>query len=171
MTSNNRARTREIRAQMAASGEKYTTVARQSRPASNLRAVCFGCHKDIPAGGGVIHVLHADIAWRERALASVRERRESRVRDGEIRVTASMFTADEMVAEALRKAEWQVHCDDCNPHNSDGCSGCYWFAVERCFTWAQLTEWTVHLSEKSWLRETDWMGHCTRRSAFPGRRV
>lgn len=58
-------------------------------------------------------------------------------------------------------AKWHVHCDACNPHEDEYepgvyCGGCYWFAVDRCRTWAQLIDWTAHLSEKDWLRSTNW---------------
>ncbi|GAA2580983.1 hypothetical protein GCM10010399_08440 [Dactylosporangium fulvum] len=161
MSSNNRARSRAIRGRMAASGEKYTTaaaaVARPPRPANHLRAVCFGCRKDIAAGNGVIHVSYDEIERVERARAAAEEQRLAKASsEGGTRVAADLVTAKELLAASMA-AEWQVHCDDCNPHNADGCGACYWFEVERCSTWAQLVEWTAQLAEKSWLPATNWM--------------
>ena len=54
MSSNKRARTRAIRAEMATSGESYSRAARAAttRAARHLRAVCFTCRKDIADGTG-----------------------------------------------------------------------------------------------------------------------
>ena len=147
---------------MAASGEKYTTaaaaVARPPRPAPHFRAVCFGCRKDIAAGNGVIHVSYDEIERVERARGAVKEQRLAKASaEGRTSTPADLVTAEELLAASMA-AGWQVHCDDCNPHNADGCGGCYWFEVERCLTWAQLVDWTAHLAEKSWLEATDWMG-------------
>ena len=56
MSSNKRARTRAIRAEMATSGESYSRAAdaATTRAARHLRAVCFTCRKDIADGNGVI---------------------------------------------------------------------------------------------------------------------
>ncbi|MFL6127115.1 hypothetical protein [Actinophytocola sp.] len=153
MSSDNRARTRAIREQMAASGENYTRAAHTVpvSPARNLRAVCFTCQRDVPAGEGVIHISHREVRQAEQAQTVARARVTKADEEG------TPFTAADLLAES-QEARWQVHCDDCNPHRDDGCAGCYWFAVERCSTWAQLVDWTVHLSEKEWvLSATDWM--------------
>jgi hypothetical protein len=159
MSSNNRARTRAIRAEMATSGKNYTRAVHSVviRPANNLRAVCFTCCSDIPAGGGVIHISHNEVFRAEQANAAARERRSARAAaEGRTGFAAEIVSLDELRDEH-REAQWQVHCDGCNPHRADGCAGCYWFAVERCSTWAQLVHWTAHLSEKEWLAATNWM--------------
>jgi hypothetical protein len=158
MPSNNRARTRAIRAAMAESGTNYTRAANAVvRPARHLRAVCFTCRQDIPAGGGVVHISHADVYRIERANAAARDARLARVAaEGRNDFEAEIIDFDELRAEH-QEAEWQVHCDGCNPHRDDGCAGCYWFAVERCATWAQLVHWSAHLLEKDWVRATNWL--------------
>jgi hypothetical protein len=60
---------------------------------------------------------------------------------------------------APSRAQWAVHCDDCNPHSAgDGtyCNGCYWFDANRCRTWEQVASWTSHLMEKDWFQATNW---------------
>ena len=161
MSSDNRARTRAIRAEMATSGDSYTRAARTApvRTGRNLRAVCFTCRRDIPARGGVIHISHRDVQQVEQAQAAARERRLARAAaEGRTGIEAeTTFTFVDLM-DRPEPASWQVHCDDCNPHNDDDCSNCYWINVERCSTWAQLVEWTVHLSEKEWvLTATNWM--------------
>lgn len=141
MTSN-RARTRTIRAEMAETGDSYTRSARavSHKQARRLRAVCFSCRRDIPAGGGVIHIRHDEVYAVERANRAARERRLARAAaEGKTDLKADILTLEEL-DEENQQALWHVHCDACNPHQ-DHCGGCYWFETERCQTWAQL----VHL--------------------------
>lgn len=160
MPSNNRARTRAIRAEMVASGENYTRAAHTAatRSAGNLRAVCFTCREDIPPGGGVIHISHHEVDQVLQARAAVRERQAAKAAaEGRTGLAAQVLTLNELL-EGPEDARWQVHCDACNPHRDEGCAGCYWFGIQRCSTWAQLVEWTVHLSEKDWVHAaTNWM--------------
>jgi hypothetical protein len=154
MSSDDRARKRAVRNAMAESGANYTRAARASRqrPAGNLRAVCFACRKDIAPGGGVIHIAMNEVMRVEQAQTAEREMLRTKAADG----IPPIVTVAELRAQPVEVA-WQVHCDSCNPHRPGGCAGCYWFAVERCSTWAQLVHWTAHLSEKGWLSATDWM--------------
>jgi hypothetical protein len=161
MSSDKRARTRAIRAEMASSGANYSRAARTAglHRGRNLRAVCFTCHKDIPPGGGVIHIRHREVYLVEKAQRDAKERRASRAAaEGRTGIAAEMLTGEDFLDWPAPVA-WQVHCDDCNPHkDDDDCEGCYWFGVERCSTWSQLVEWTAHLSEKEWvLAATNWM--------------
>lgn len=159
MSSNNRARTRAVRTVMAESGENFTRAANSVtvKPARHLRAVCFTCNKDIPAGGGIIHISHYEVHQAERANLAAREARQARaVAEGRTGIEAEMVTFDELLEEH-NEALWQVHCDGCNPHRDTGCQGCYWFAVERCTTWAQLVHWTAHLLKKDWVATTNWL--------------
>lgn len=168
MSSNNhgnRARSRAIRAEMSATGDSYTRTARTStptRPGHNLRAVCFECREDVPARGGVIHVLQREVSQFERDLIAARERRVARAgAEDRPDIEAETYTWANLM-DLPSRVGWQVHCDACNPHTDPGtgtaCEGCYWFGVERCATWAQLVDWTAHLAEKGWVLEaTNWM--------------
>jgi hypothetical protein len=160
MSSKNRAHTRAIRAAMAETGTNYTRAANAAaRPARHLRAVCMSCRKDIPAGGGVVHIAHAEVHRIEKANAAAREARLARVvAEGRTGIEAEIVSVEELIEEH-QEARWQVHCDACNPHRFNGslCDGCYWFAVERCVTWAQLVHWTAHLLEKDWVAATNWL--------------
>jgi hypothetical protein len=118
--------------------------------------VCFTCQNDIPDGGGVIHVAHREVNQVERARAAAREQRAARAAAEGRPGGMETFTMADLLAEP-EDARWQVHCDSCNPHQDDGCEGCYWFGVERCRTWSQLINWTAHLVEKGWvLAATNW---------------
>jgi hypothetical protein len=160
MSSNKRARTRAIRAEMATSGESYSRAAHAAttRAARHLRAVCFTCRKDIADGNGVIHIRHAEVARVEKEQAEATERRvEKATAEGRTGFAADVLTLSEFL-DWPQDARWQVHCFACNPHRDDDCEGCYAIRVERCRTWAQLVEWTVHLSEKEWVgAATNWM--------------
>ncbi|WP_146060283.1 hypothetical protein [Amycolatopsis sp. CA-128772] len=159
MSSNDRARKRAIRAEMAASGQNYTRAAHavSVRPAHHLRAVCFGCEKDVPPGKGVVHISHREVNRVLEAQDAANKRQAERAEaEGRTGLAAKMLTMGDLRDEP-EEARWQVHCDDCNPHDDD-CDNCYWFYVERCSTWAQLADWTAHLSEKDWvLQATNWM--------------
>jgi hypothetical protein len=172
MSNNKRARTRAIRAEMITSGTSYTRAARTAavRAGRNLRAVCFTCREDIPDRGGVIHVRHRDVHEVEQAQAAAATRRAAKVAaEGRTGFAAETYDWEDLMDEySAGSAAWQVHCNDCNAHKADDCTGCYWIAVERCRTWSQLVEWTVHLSEKTWVLEaTNWMGFI--RTAAHGR--
>ncbi|GAA4010668.1 hypothetical protein GCM10022247_36120 [Allokutzneria multivorans] len=160
MSSNsNRARKRAIRAEMDKTGDNHTRAAHTAsgRPSVQLRAVCFTCRRNIPAGGGAIHIAMYEVQQVERARAAAQKQREAKAAE-EGPLGGGISMADLLDESEPEDAQWQVHCDECNPHRDDGCDGCYWFAVERCSTWAQLVEWTVHLAEKEWvLTATNWL--------------
>lgn len=159
MSSNDRARRRAIRAEMAKSGHNYVRAARATaaRPAHRLRAVCFTCRQDVPPYGGVVHVSHAEVRRYLRTRAAEREQAQAQEGEGS-GTTGAVPTLSEMLGDPPL-AMWQVHCDRCNPHKENGCADCYAFGVERCSTWAQLTHWTAQLVEKTWvLSATNWLG-------------
>ena len=63
---------------------------------------------------------------------------------------------------APKRARWQIHCDDCNPHaipddmGGGLCGGCYWISLDRIKTPVALVERCAHLAEKGWISSTDW---------------
>lgn len=132
---------------------------------SPLTPICMTCEQEIPRGDkGVVHVVSRTAFARFDALEEDEER--ERLKRAEAPSGLYFTTASELHRrfDALPPpAIWGVHCDPCNPHPDDPddprswCSGCYWFSVDRCRTWAQLIEWTCHLSEKNWLKATNWM--------------
>jgi hypothetical protein len=158
MSSSNRARNRAIKKQMAETGTNFTRAAHAVpfRPSRPLRAVCFTCRENVPDGGGVIHIRHFDVREFERTVAAQDEQRKDRAAVDGRTDGLDIFTLADMLARP-EQPHWQVHCDACNPHRRNGCEGCYSFGVERCRTWAQLVDWTVHLVEKGWVLEsTNW---------------
>lgn len=55
--------------------------------------------------------------------------------------------------ELLDPIPWHVthrRCDP-NPAHDD-----YWWSIDRCQTLADVLDWWLHLSGKTWLGETDW---------------
>lgn len=130
------------------SAKPHTAVA----PSSPLVPVCMGCRQPIPRGDrGVVHISHASIAYVQREW-----RDRDRFEDAWTPIDLKTLLGQP------DPAMWMVHCDDCNPHPHphdprSWCHGCYWFSVDRCRTWAQLIDWTAHLSQKDWLTATDWM--------------
>src|SRR5689334_12980397 len=99
MSSDKRARTRAIRAEMATSGANYSRAARTAavRPGRSLRAVCFTCRKDIPPRGGVIHVRHREVQLVEDAQAAARKRRAARaVAEGRTGIAAEVYAGADL---------------------------------------------------------------------------
>lgn len=141
------------------------TAARGGRarvaPSSPLTPICMACRVAIPPGdNGVIHIVERTAYAAASRAREVEDRRTHARVEAELRGDFTRVMATyEMAMEEPAPIEWMVHCDSCNPHERDGvwCGGCYWFSVDRCKTWAQLIEWTCHLSEKDWLAATNWM--------------
>lgn len=126
------------------------TSSRKTQTA-HLRAVCFTCLQDIAGNRGAIHVPYADIHTRADAD---REYKRQRTEEPSLVVDmAALFSLPPL-------AQWQVHCDTCNPHKgSHGglCADCYWIGINRCRTWPQLITFTTHLADKTWFKATNWM--------------
>jgi predicted GIY-YIG superfamily endonuclease len=114
-----------------------------------LAAICDTCQRHIAAGNGVIHISMREVAVAERSMRQW----ESENSGPLLRVSDLMSMPEE--------ARWKVECLDClSPRDNpdfDNAEACYFIEIERCLTWAELIEWTVHLSEKDWVRSTDWM--------------
>lgn len=106
---------------------------------------CAVCNEPIADKAGYVHVSNRDVntheEWRQQYEA---ERRE----------LGSWVPIDlKALFEAPDRAKWVAHHRGCDPdpHSSD-----YWFGVERARTAVQLLDWSLHLSEKCWLEDTDW---------------
>jgi hypothetical protein len=145
---------------MATSGENYTRAAHSvPQPQSRLlRAVCFGCRKDIADREGVIHIRLSAVNQAEQAMVGWQAKRAAKATaEGYGEEKLVPFSVEDLLAQP-DTVEWQVHCDNCNPHQDDECGDCYWFGVERCRKWADLIVWTAHLAGKSWVMAvTNWM--------------
>lgn len=123
-------------------------------PSSGLRVICFGCREEIRGERGVLHVHNPDVYEVGQERRRIKEERSARDPSGWEAWTVSDLRA------WPKPARWQVHCDDCNPHydeESDAwCNTCYWISAGRLRSWSRLVELTAHLSEKEWLRNTNW---------------
>ena len=103
----------------------------------DLVAVCDVCLSEIPDGSGVLEV---DTGAAE---ASVRRWRA--------RVGADPLAVLHLDRRA-RVVAWRVRHHDCGHAPRVGLQ----IAVERVRSWPALLDWSVHLSDKSWLSGTDW---------------
>jgi hypothetical protein len=143
-----------------------------------IDAYCQECHRQILGQDGVVHACQKDIWERHRIRREV-EREQAALKHelGLIKVVdgveteggdiGDFITVDELAKRIPNLVKWEVHCDDCNPHEavSNGeviagryCDDCYWFSVDRISDWSSLIDWQKHLSEKDWFEDTDWFG-------------
>jgi hypothetical protein len=68
--------------------------------------------------------------------------------------TLTLWRGEELLAMPCR-AEWHVlhrRCDVRPDSTDDYCTG-----VERCRTYVQLLDWSLHLSAKRWFGSTNWV--------------
>lgn len=107
----------------------------------NLIATCQKCGTRL--GAGVGGILHVDISEVNRVEAAHREYERTHPRSRPIDALALMSLPDD--------ARWRIECGNCTPADEG-----YAIEIERCMTWPDLVEWTAHLSEKTWLRYTNW---------------
>jgi len=105
-------------------------------PGGVLYAACGDCRE--PIATGVLHVRYAEIAPVEKAWRDFNERE-----------SGSLDVAG--LVRLPGPATWHVQCNSCA-----ACDGCYDIEISDVLTWPGLMEWTVHLSEKSWLEHTSW---------------
>lgn len=120
---------------------------RQPDRSEELVWKCVECGQPIPDGGGYIEVdVNAAIETieaRGRREAELRSRRP----DGLLVMSGGDLLGwpDDESWHAIHRA-----CD------TDPVSSPYWFDVDRARTLLQVLDWTLHLSEKSWLDGTNW---------------
>jgi hypothetical protein len=129
-----------------------------------IYAYCQECHRHISGKDGVVHARERDFWERGKIRKEVAREQDALNRelgllmviDGEEVVGGNMsdlIKVDQLADRIPAPVKWEVHCDDCNPHEGpDGtyCEGCYW---------AGLIHWQKHLSEKDWFEDTDWFDH------------
>lgn len=117
---------------------------------------CFACEQLVADKDGYLHV---SVGAASRAAARWRAYEAHHPRGG-------LQTLSLAMAQVPSLASWQVHHRSCDatPETFD-----YWIGAERARSCAALLDWTLHLSEKTWISGTDWSDFL--RSALTGRLV
>lgn len=118
-----------------------------------LRFNCYVCNRDIEDKTGAISVCYA----------SIRKTEEGQRKHDEYLNSVSpptpgglqVFSAKDFLGgPEVPRTDWRSSHYECDEKH-ESCD--YWFAVERCRSWPDLTEWSAHLIEtKAWLRHTNW---------------
>jgi hypothetical protein len=116
-----------------------------------LKWNCDICRKAIGDGGGYVLADRAHANQRLRAIAEL-PRHEGVVSLAEL--------VDER-RDIPPLSRWHAYHNDCDPRPN--AEDEYVIDVHRIRTLAELVQWNAHLSEKTWIGETDWYRFIQRR--------
>jgi predicted GIY-YIG superfamily endonuclease len=134
----------------------------QASDPGRLYAACEDCGALLADDDGVLHINQLELREREDAYRQYERRQDARGSWAPVDFGDLLSLPDE--------ATWRVQCDNCAQ-----CEFCYDIDIGRALTWPELMDWTVHLSEKSWIEYTNWFalmrsvahGRCKFLSATP----